>query len=113
MTRTLCQSAALDRIAPWVVMIAGLFDIIIKTILSMAENAGNSLHEPDVRCRKPGWRGIASSPDMAGLDDATGCVRLADLQAAPARTTETARVDRGVFLCSPDATGKVIGFEEC
>ena len=45
MTSTLCQSAALGRIiAPWLVMIAELFGIIVETILSMMENVSNTLH---------------------------------------------------------------------
>jgi len=50
MTGTLCQSAALGRIiATWVVKIAELFGIIVKTILSMVENAW---------CREAGWPGV-------------------------------------------------------
>lgn len=55
MTGTLCQSAALTRvIAPWLAMIAAFFAIMIKTVLAMVEKVGNSLHEPDFRCRKAG-----------------------------------------------------------
>ena len=90
-TSTLCQSAALGCI------IAELFGIIVKTILSMVENVSNILHEPGACCR-------VASHDRAmlvppGLDDVAGCVRLADLGAA--WITETARGDRDTF---PPAT---------
>jgi hypothetical protein len=59
MTSTLCQSVALGRIiTPWVVKIAELFGIMVKTILSMVENFSNSLQEPRVCCRKVGWVGL-------------------------------------------------------
>ena len=111
MTSTLCQSAALGRIiATWVVMIAELSGIIVETFLSMAERSATPF-------RKAGWPGLPH-PDtvtlvLPGLDDAAGCVRLADLGAAPARITETAVVDRDVFLTAARMfRGKVIGFEE-
>jgi hypothetical protein len=59
MTGTLCRSVALGLIiAPWVVKIAEFFGIIVKTILSMVGNVGNTLHEPGVCCRKAGWPGL-------------------------------------------------------
>ena len=59
MTGTLCRSVALGLIiAPWVVKIAEFFGIIVKTILSMVENVGNTLHEPGVCCRKTAWPGL-------------------------------------------------------
>jgi hypothetical protein len=111
MTSTLCQSAALGRIiAPWLVNIAGLFGIIVKTILSMVKKVSNILHEPGACYRKAGWPWIASR-GMAmlvlfGLVDAAGCVRLADLGAASARITETAG-----SIATSYAGGKVIGSE--
>jgi len=112
MTSTLCQGAALGRIiAPWVVRIAELFGMIVNTILSMAENVSNTAHEPGVRCRKAGWPGLPAVLVPTGRDDAAGCVPLAGLGAAPARITETAGVDRDVFLSAARCRGKVKGFE--
>ncbi|WP_119269030.1 hypothetical protein [Taklimakanibacter deserti] len=78
MTGTLCQSVALGCIiALWVVKIAKLFGIIVKTILSMVENVGDTLHEPGVCCRKAGWPGLLraiwpclSHPAVMTLQDA-------------------------------------------
>ena len=90
MTSTLCQSTALGRI------IAELFGIIVRTILSMVENVSNTFHEPGVCCRE-GWMAGAASRDRSmivppGLDDVAGCVCLADPGAAPTWIAETARV---------------------
>jgi len=86
MTSTLCQSAALGRIiAPWVVKIAALFGIIVKTILSMVENVGSSL--PESRVSGLAWRDMAMLVPP-GLVDAAGCMLLSDLAAAAARITE-------------------------
>jgi hypothetical protein len=47
MTSTLCRSAALGLvIAQWVIKIAELFGIIVKTVLSMVENISKTLHAP-------------------------------------------------------------------
>lgn len=65
MIRTLCQSVALGRIiiALWLLMIAELFGIMVKAVLSLVGNVSNTL------------------PDMAMLilsvrDGASGCVLL-------------------------------------
>jgi hypothetical protein len=82
MTSSLCEDAAPGRIiAPWMVKTAEFFGIMIKIILSLVENAGDTSHESGIRCRLVG----AASPDMAllvppGLDAAARCVRLADVQ---------------------------------
>jgi hypothetical protein len=100
--RVVWINSALGRIiALWVVKIAELLEIIIKTILSMVEKVSNTLNEPGVWCRKAGWP--IAPPDMAmlvppSLDDAAGCVLLADFGTTSARITETAGVDRDVFL---------------
>ena len=103
MTGTLCRSAALGCIiALWVMKIAELFGIIVKTILSMVEKIGDSLHEPGVWCRKALWPGLPraiwpclSRPAAMTLQDAC-CLPIS------ARINEaTGARRRGLPVCSP------------
>jgi hypothetical protein len=117
MTGTLCRSAALGCIiAPWVVKIAELFGIFVKTILSMVENVGNTLHEPGVCCRKTAWPGLPraiwpclSRPASLTLQDAGSLPPSGRRR----RITETAGArSRHLPARSPMPWGKVKGFEE-
>lgn len=74
MTSTLCQSAVLARI------IAELFGIIVKTILSLVENAGDIRHEPGVCCRVAGvaQRGMVMLVPLASLTLQDACSAGAD-----------------------------------
>ena len=80
MTSTLCQSLSLGRIITlWVAQIAELFGIIIKTILTIVENVGDTLREPGVCCRKAGWPGL-SRPMMPKHETMGRHMRLAGLR---------------------------------
>jgi hypothetical protein len=66
MTRTPCQSAALDRIiALWAANVAEFFGAIAKTILTIAEIVRSILHEIGACCRKPGQRLPALRPRLS------------------------------------------------
>jgi len=118
MTSTPCQSAALDRIiALWTAMVVAFFGAIVETIATIADNVCNTLHELGACCRKAGRRlalrprlsrpmskletlGHHSKPPRAEpsrrlvtilvpeLNDAVGCVFLADIGAARTQTTD-------------------------
>jgi len=90
MTGTLCQSAALDSIlALWIAKIADLFAIIVKAILTMAENVGNTLHEPGVFYRE------AERPELSRpilkLETMGGHARLPSLIGAGSQITDERR----------------------
>jgi hypothetical protein len=129
MTSTHGQSVALGRIiAPWAVKIAGFFGTIVKIILTIVENVGNSLHELGACCRAAGRRLMAMpklktmgrharlpSPQPAnpravsslplGLDDAAGCVLLADI-GARRRGSPTAAGSISTSPCRRPDAGK-------
>jgi hypothetical protein len=65
------------------VRITELFGIILRTILSMVEKAGNTLHEPGVCCR------------VAGFASPGGFMLVPP--GLPARIAETAGIDRDFF----------------
>jgi|GEM_PF-2046666 len=65
-TSTPCQSAAFDRIvASWAAKIAGLFAVIVGTILTIAENVRDALHKLNARCRTAGRRLLALRPGLS------------------------------------------------
>ncbi|WP_119273651.1 hypothetical protein [Taklimakanibacter deserti] len=130
MTSTPCQSAAFDRIVvSWAAKIAEFFAVIVETILTIAENVHDTLHELSTSCwragpRLPALRPVLSRPMMPKLgfllpsasvrhsfarerspelNDAVRCVLTAAIGAALARITGNRRIDLDVSLVSLSA----------